>query len=308
MKDICPPDGCSLQQGFGENATSFYADDGLMGHPGRDKACGYGTPVLSPVSGVVSGTYTVAQPASDGYVAVFIVVETALEIFEFSIGHLSEVSVRLGQVIKKGDMLGKEGNKGVVYAGNTLITLAMQKAGDKRGAHRHYQKRVVKKVKKRGTARYLTNSKGPYKTSDNQYLEWVLPGNGFNSCVDFSKSLFTKQLVQGMTDYQVVLLQRALKLPEASQTGFFGPATLEALSIFHDATGLGRAGVVGPKTRDLLNARYGQFEDPIPPTSNPVVEKAKKEVEAVANAPGISTEERRGLFSWLTSFINGFKN
>lgn len=302
MNDTCPPDGCHLEQGFGENATSFYAGDGLKGHPGRDKSCGYGTTVLSPVSGVVSGTFTPAQPASDGYVAVFVVVETALETFEFCAGHLSEVSVRLGQKVTKGEtVLGKEGNKGVVYAGGTLITLAMQAKGDKRGSHRHYQKRVVTKVKKRtGGTPCLSNSNGYYKTDQGQLLQWALPENGYNSCVDYSKSLFVSQLALGSEGYEVILLQRALEMPTNLQTGHFGPETQARLNAWQVMRELGAAGVVGPKTRDILNSIYGQLEDSPQPDPLKVIQNA---VDAVANSPGAPIEVRRGILDLVKSII-----
>lgn len=306
MKDTHPADGCSLEQGFAENATAFYKGDGLAGHPGRDKTCGYGTPIYSPVDGLVYTLFTPERPASDGYVAIYILVKTKLELFEFTIGHCSKIAVTIGQQVKKGDLIGYEGNKGVVYVGQTRITLAMQAAGDKRGSHRHYQKRVVNAAKKRTGVHVLTTSKGTYRTPDGEYLEWAFPGNGFNSCVDYSTPMFTKSLKYDSENYEVFLLQRALGLPLSSQTGYFGDKTRQALLTLQKKNGIDQTGTVGPKTREFLNARYGQLEDPIL-SPDPMVENAKDAVEAVANAPGISVEERRGFFNWIGSFIKSLQ-
>jgi hypothetical protein len=48
--------------------------------------------------------------------------------------------------VAKGEVIGTEANHGPVYEGNMPITLAMQAVGDKRGAHRYYQKRPLTKI------------------------------------------------------------------------------------------------------------------------------------------------------------------
>lgn len=256
---------------------------GLDGHPGIDEGCGYGSPVHSPVSGTVVATHTPQKPASDGYTAVYILVETALETFEFAIGHLSEVIVKVGDKVRAGDPVGREGNKGLVYAGPTRITLAMQKAGDRRGSHRHYQKRVVTEVTRpaRG-ARYLTNAKGSVRSPSGGFYQWALPNNGYASCTDFTQPLFTRSLSFGSRGYDVTLLQRALGLPTEQQTGFFGPATQTALAAFQSTQGIDPAnGYFGPITRGVMNDLYGPLEDPQRPQE---LADAAKQVKALSQA------------------------
>lgn len=262
-------DGCTLNQGFGENANGAYA--AYKGHPGVDTACGYGTDILSPVTGVVSALYTPEKPASDGYVAVYILVQTKLETFEYNVGHCSKVFVKLGDKVTKGQLIAQEGNKGLVYQGDTLITLAMQKAGDKRGAHRHNQKRPLHAVLKRATnGEYLTNSKGYFRGSNGEYYEYALPYREYASCVNFLLPLFHSTLQKGSEGYEVKLLQKAIGVPEDLQTGYFGDYTDAKLRSFQLSNGLESVGICGPKTRDFLNARYGQLEDPVLPVT-PVV-------------------------------------
>lgn len=274
-------DGCRQDQGFGENPATYRKLSGTEGHPGNDRACGYGTPIYSPVRGLVYALYTPEKPASDGYTGIYILCRTTLEVFEFSVGHVSSIVVSIGQMVEVGDLLGYEGNKGAVWQGGVRITLAMQAAGDRRGSHRHYQKRLVVPVKRRGKVRVLTNARGAYRDIAGNFYEWAFPRNGFNSCVDFGKPLFTENLTRGMSSYQVLLLQRALGLSQ--QTGFFGPATQAALLQFQRANGLDPVGTVGPRTRALLNSRYGQLSDGSGATGGEGVDNAELTDDASYN-------------------------
>lgn len=256
MSDVCP-----LQQGFGESPASY---DPLKGHPGRDTACGYGSVVLSPVKGIVYSMYTPEKPARDGYTAVYILCRTKLETFEFSIGHLSKIYVKVGDTVDVGTPLGEEGNKGFVFAGNKRITLEMQKAGSKEGAHRHNQKRVVMEVITPGKLKCLRTAKGYYRSPEtNNYYAHALD-NGFASCTDYSKPLFDRPLKRGDRGYDVKLLQRALGI--SMPTEYFGIETETALRAFqqaHIAVVGAVTGSLGPKTRAVLNATYGPLNDPI---------------------------------------------
>jgi Putative peptidoglycan binding domain len=187
--------------------------------------------------------------------------QTTLETFEFQIGHVSEIDVVIGQTVKKGDIIGKEGNHGPVFSGLTPITLAMQKAGDHRGSHRHLQKRPVYKVRTTSVDKeYLQPHGGPYRSADGFYFEYVSPKNGYDSCVDWTLPLFNRDLFFGCSGYDVYLLQRALGLPADSQTGFFGPATLSAVKGFQTRAGINPTlGYVGSATRHYLNSMYSQI-------------------------------------------------
>jgi hypothetical protein len=254
-------DGCTINQGFGFSANPSYHSAGYLGHTGRDTSCGFGSDITSPVDGIVFATYQPERPARDGYRAVYILTRTALEWFEFSIGHMHTVDVKVGQRVKKGDKLGTEGNHGVVYQGGQLITLAMQAAGDTRGSHRHNQKRPVIERAKRTKATALTNSKGLYRSEAGNYWEYALPDNGYAGCVDYTLPLFNRDLYFGRSGYDVVLLQRALGMPPELQTGFYGPKTMASLGEWQKANGITPfAGYCGAITRKLLNTRYLPME------------------------------------------------
>lgn len=261
------PTICSRAQGFGENANPFYKGVGLRGHPGVDVHCGYGSPILSPVSGIVSSTFAVERPAADGFTMIAILVETELEIGEFQIGHVSEIDVKIGDHVTIGQLIGKEGNKGEVYSGNRLITLADQRAGNHEGSHRHYQWRVVSKKNDKMTgvpclAQCITYpdhvENGLYRDAQGFLYEMYNHENGYAGCTDFTAPLFPRNLSFGSHGYDVFLLQKALVKGGATFTpnGWFGPQTLYWVTQFQRSNGIPATGYVGVLTRAFLNKKY----------------------------------------------------
>jgi hypothetical protein len=83
----------------------------------------------------------------------------------------------------------------------------MQKNGDKRGSHRHYQKRRVGKVPKTTGGSYL-NAYGFYKDPAGNYYQVYMPGNGYNGCVDWMAPLFPRSLFVGMSGYDGTCCKR----------------------------------------------------------------------------------------------------
>lgn len=261
--DIGPT--CQLGQGFSLNANPSYHAGGLIGHSGIDVNCGWNSPIAALCSGLVYSTFPVNKPASDGYTAVFTLVETPLETFEFSYGHVAEIDCTIGQQVKVGDIIAKEGNHGTVYVGNQLITLAQQAAGNHDGHHRHYQKRPVIKTKNFSDILKnmgLSNALGWYRDPEGYYYQVYDYFNGFNGCVDWSVPLFNRPLGLLSTGYDVYLLQKALILEgyaTFAPTGYFGLLTRSAVQRYQKAKGLDQAGSVGPMTRQTLNQSYQQL-------------------------------------------------
>lgn len=258
---LCPKNVCSVAQTFGENATSEYSSDGLRGHPGWDIHCGYGTTIVAPFDMYAYSVIGKDSPllGPEGYTQIGAIVETDLETFEWIIGHCDPLC-KIGPV-KKGDVIGTEANHGPVWDGQTQITLAMQQAGDKRGAHRHYQKRPVVKVPATSGGTYL-NSYGFYKDQQGNYYKVYMPNNGYNGCVDWMAPLFSRSLVVGSIGYDVYLLQKALikeGFATFQPTGNYGLLTFAAVRLFQKAHNISALGIVGPNTRALLNSNYFQL-------------------------------------------------
>lgn len=260
---LCTGNNCNVAQVFGANATSVYADGGLKGHPGWDIGCGYGSDILSPVDMHVYSVITTTSPllGPEGYTQVGGIVETPLEVFEFIIGHC-DPTVQQEVFVHRGDKIATEANHGPVWQDGLQITLAMQKKGDKRGSHRHYQKRPLYKTKSSiGFGTYL-NAYGYYKDAQGYYYQVADPNNGYSGCIDWQAPLFTRSLGLFSTGYEVYLLQVALVKEgygNFTPTGYFGLLTRSALQKYQAAKGLEQVGSVGPMTRASLNKSYSQL-------------------------------------------------
>ena len=100
-----PLDVVRVTQWFGENPAA-YARFGLRGHNGLDLSCVVGTPVLVAADGVVAWVDTDADYGN--YVRVW---HKALGVHSFY-GHLSKQTVKAGDAVLKGQVLGLSGNTG----------------------------------------------------------------------------------------------------------------------------------------------------------------------------------------------------
>ena len=259
---------CYVAQGFGGNATSVYRSQGLFGHPGHDVHCGYGSPIKPLCAGRVYSMHHPDTPASDGYTAVYMICETDAEVFELAVGHVSEILCKIGDTVTPETIIAEEGNKGIVYQAGIRITLDMQKAGDKRGSHRHWQKRPVRKVRttKPGN-QYLQTSKGIYRDDDGYYYEVCQWWNGYNGCTDFTKPIWSRDLSSawgfGSRGYDVECLQNVLIKTGCANglfsepTGYFGSLTKQALRRYQIQHKIAPSeGYFGPKTRAHFNETY----------------------------------------------------
>ena len=177
---------CTTTQGFGPS-TAYKP---LKGHPGKDRVCGFLSPIYAEFDGYVYKTFTLEDPASDGFTAICQIVETAQETFEFIYGHPNVVLCSVGQFIRKGQLIGLEGNQGFVMVNGRIPTDEERKKGV--GSHRHYQKRLVKKVStldpsKKYLDQRLPNNVRGYQYCDDAgfFYEVVDHSNGYNGCVDF---------------------------------------------------------------------------------------------------------------------------
>ncbi len=250
---------CPVGQGFGENFNNSYK--GILGHPGVDEACGYGTDIKSYMSGDVIGLKQPDPENPNRFPYIQMLCKTDVEDFEFIVGHVSEINVALDVRVEEGDIIGKEGNFGKVFSGNVLVSEERKKSGDKSGSHRHSQKRPLYKVSStKPYKRYVQTPQGLYRDEEGFYYEYVFPYNRYAGCVNWLQPLFRNRLTIGSRGYEVHLLQRAMKAENLAAdwnpTGFFGPLTLNAVRKFQSRFGYTPALGVGPKTRTILNSKY----------------------------------------------------
>lgn len=172
---------CEITQTFYGNATDLYKKSGMLGHGAEDEVCGYGSPIECPLDGYVYSVFDDVHRAGDGYWGVYMICEYKGQVGELCVGHPSKILVPIGQNVKKGEIIGLEGNHGTVFVGQEQITIPMQIAGDHRGSHRHWQWRPLKKVPDQSTAsQYIKDfTNQPYKDKDGNYF--IIPeySNGF---------------------------------------------------------------------------------------------------------------------------------
>ena len=204
---------CRITQGFEDNATSVYKEDGRLGHGAIDYQCGYGTPVFCDNTSFVYKVFKPLQLKSN-WVGVYMLVSTDDKdvFYENGIGHFSKVLVEEGTLISENTLVGEEGNSGQVFSGSAgrFITVAEQLAGDKRGAHTHEWYRKVKRTQDRPKYRLRKASGGSYIDEDGYYYEILDFDNGYKGMVD------PMQFV----DHSDPLQEKKEKLKELS--GFLG--------------------------------------------------------------------------------------
>ena len=228
---------CNSGQLFGGNSVATYKAGGLLGHTGIDNQCGFGTNITSYWdSEYVYKVLTKENPSNDGsgFTGVFTIVEQDGKVFEFLYGHCNP-SVAVGQILTKGDIVGTEANNGEVYSGkdgNERITLDMQKAGDRRGAHRHDQARLLLKVALYDfSLQYISAPTREAFFKDGFFYSIQNYNNGYNGCFDWTKTQETI-ITKPMSPFQT--FQNALYSFQVSEGlkpfELVGPATRKALN------------------------------------------------------------------------------
>lgn len=173
-----PCDSRIIDQGFGGNAVDAYAAEGLKGHPGIDFHIDWGKPIYSASKGLgkVYRLYNQNNPDLSKYRAPVEYIELEDCFVELTYGHCDHINCQLGSVIPR-EPIATVGNTGEVYYGTELITEAEKEKGSHRGAHLHFQMRIMQKVT------HTTGSDIAIQLlDDGSYL--VAKQNGFNGCVN----------------------------------------------------------------------------------------------------------------------------
>ena len=189
-----------MTQGFAKNFNSSYAKDGLKGHTGWDFVLGYKSPIQAVTDGEV---YSTREPTSnvDRYTAVYQIVDEQYFSYEVSYGHLAEIKVKKGEMVRVGDTIGLEGNFGLCYRNGVKVTPAQKKLGW--GSHLHFQIRKCKRVEKKEKGKTYLRDNSRYLKRNNMYYEVVDYDNGFNGCVD--PNLFIKISLAKLLDIFALL-------------------------------------------------------------------------------------------------------
>ena len=191
-----------ISQEFGGSPTSNpgqYTNIGLNGHSGIDSMLGYDKPVSSDVNGVV---YKViyAKDSPSNWQGVYILTKSGTSLVEVCYGHLLDIYVKEGDNVLEGQFIGSEGNLGYVFSGGVQITPAMQRAGDKRGAHVHTSYRPVTQTlkKTRGKFHLTTSQNKTYKDAEGYCYEVIYQDNGYKGCVNPRMYLYKNSVLENI--------------------------------------------------------------------------------------------------------------
>lgn len=258
-----------ITQGFSLNANTYYAEDKLLGHTGIDMWRPHGSEILCGVEGLVFSVVNRDNPDLMRYRCVYMLVEVDGIAYEVSYGHLGEIYVQEGDIVKVGDRIGTQSNTGDVASGGVKVTKEMKALGSGAGSHLHYQVRLLKKVAKKETGKqYL------FKKLNGSFYEIPNWKNGFKGCINFAGFLQDKtayqfrkgliaQIIQNVTPQPVVrnirygmrgeevkIIQR--KLGGLVVDGIFGRNTDKAVRAFQKKNNLVADGIVGRMTRQAM--------------------------------------------------------
>lgn len=184
MKLYYPLKNFTFTQRFGENANSYYAEGGLMGHPGDDMVSFYDDLISFATKGDVYKIINKDDKDLNKFRAVFQLVDDGNKHYELCYGHCNLIHAIEG-IVDAGDDVGTEGNTGDVASNGKKITSAQKANGSRAGTHLHFQVREVEKVKeiKKGKI-YLTKGSGKYKDKNGNYYLVPNHNNGYNGCVN----------------------------------------------------------------------------------------------------------------------------
>lgn len=282
----------SVNQPFGGNANTYYAEGGLRGHTGIDLPCGYGEPIYAACDALVYSVRNVNNQNLMQYRAVYTLWERDGVAYEVSYGHAKDIFIKEGDVIRAGTPLITGGNTGDVASGGIKITRAMKNAGSTAGTHLHFQVRPLKRsdVKEPGK-KYLQTLNGYFK-KDGQFFEMLDMNNGYAGCIDPAqfwngqyanenipdtnrelmkliaspndfKHEWTQNLAYGQYGLDIKYAQIAFMIlgflehiPE-DELGFFGNKTRIANGKYQQAHEISPVpGRIGPKTRASLNSEF----------------------------------------------------
>lgn len=272
MKLVRPFPKSTIEQYFGDNATTLYSSDGLKGHPGEDYVVPWGTSV--PCVANDSYCYSVLNkdnPDLSKYRAPCFIVEDETGVYEIIYGHVSDILAVPGKTYSTGDFVSKVGNTGPVFVGSHEVTSAEKATSAHPGSHLHLQVRLLEKsATLRPGKQHIVDENGLLKRNG-FYYDVVNYNNGFNGCVDpepfFGETTsyaFTRDLFLGETGEDVRQLQMYLNAhncpvaafgpgSKGNETTYFGTLTEKALAVFQRTNEINPAkGYFGPITKIFI--------------------------------------------------------
>jgi len=218
-----------INQKFGENANSFYIEQGLKGHNGLDLYAPDSTPIYASHNGRVTFT------GYDGGGGLGIVIRTeekfdyleSTSLFKTLYWHLKRDTIKVtgGQTVKCGDL--------IALANNT---------GNSTGSHLHFGLKPIYKGEEDWQYYNLENENGYRGSID------PLP------YLDLTTGFITLRKGDKGAKVQEMQIKLNILLPATLNTdGNFGDKTLKVLKEFQQRSGLKADGICGKLTWGKLN-------------------------------------------------------
>lgn len=234
----------NISQLFGVNHDTYNDNFGIPGHNGidiivQDEKSGYGSKILSSHDGKVVKIFTDFPTKTQG-TGIYIQQTIGNIIIETVYWHLSDILVKAGDEVKKGQVIGLMGNTGFVYPKPSAEHPYW-------GTHLHFAVRIYKD-------HFITNS------NYNGFVDPVpfLFNEGDKLPIKF---LYNRFLLSQSDD--VAWLQTCLKIEftdlEFEPTGYFGNMTRKAVARLQEKYDIKPAwGYFYPKTREFLSKKYAR--------------------------------------------------
>lgn len=154
-------------------------------HAGLDQVKGYRQKWISDNDGIA---YKVWKPtATFEWAAVHMLVTDGTNWYEYiPLGHASEIFVNEGDFVSEGQVVGREGNHGLVFSGGRKITVEERIAGSRAGAHNHTGVRPIELVDEMESngSHYLRDRGGMLYQHEGKYCKIKYADNGAKGWVN----------------------------------------------------------------------------------------------------------------------------
>lgn len=153
-------------------------------HTGQDEVKGYGKSWISDNPGIVYKVYKPSQ--SFNWAAVHMLCDNSDgNWYEYiPLGHASKIIVNEGDFVRRGQVVGEEGNHGMVFSGGREVTWQERIRGSKAGTHNHRGIRPIKFVSQKTNGKhYLRDTLGRDYIHEGKYCE-IVHDNNTNGWID----------------------------------------------------------------------------------------------------------------------------
>lgn len=182
----------SISQKFGGNANTYYAENGLRGHPGTDIYKGYNAWIVASHDAYIYKIVNKNNPDLSRYRAVHTLFQDEGQYYELVYGHCNNIYANIGDTVVADSLLASMGNTGDVYSQGLPVPVSQRSKPPYPGTHLHWQLRPVLLSKTAEADKQYLDTETPtgtrqdalYQDSNGNYYEIPDFGNGFNGCTD----------------------------------------------------------------------------------------------------------------------------